>query len=388
MATTAPPSVPSDATTLDNSDASATTDLYRAAVGPVSTDYYQRIFNRFEALDRVGISWNWAAALLTFNWMAFRQLWGAALAYTGALVAAALLVFGIGGLVFQFSQELQWGLAAALAALSIVLPGVFGNALLHAASRKRMARALSANTTVPEACNMLRREAPTRKRAALLAVLNIALLGVATALYLGLPNAGELPLNTGKMDEARNQVLGKVTDLASRAAIPSTPAASASAAASAASAPASAAAPATAASAATVPASPSSAPVPATPVAAASAPIRAASAPAVAASAALPVASAPAAKPVKAPLAPTQAKAPPQDKKFYVNVGLFADENNARNAHTKLVDAELPALKQEVRGPKGKFTRVRVGPFETMAEADTAADKIRTLGLDAIVLAP
>ncbi len=71
-----------------------------------------------------------------------------------------------------------------------------------------------------------------------------------------------------------------------------------------------------------------------------------------------------------------------------MNVGLFADENNARNAHTKLVDADLPALKQEVRGPKGKFTRVRVGPFETMAEADTAAEKIRTLGLDAIVLAP
>jgi cell division septation protein DedD len=400
MATTAPPTAASSATTLDNSEASATTDLYRAAVGTVSTDYYQRIFTRFESADRAGISWNWAAALLTFNWMAFRQLWGAALTYVGALVASAILVFGIGRLVFQFSQELEWGLLAALGLLYVVLPGVFGNALLHAACRKRMARALSANTTVPEACTMLQREAPTRRRAAVLAILNVALFGGAVAAFLSLPDTSSLPLRTSKMEEARNQVLGKVTDLATRAAAPTAPAASA--AASPASAPlATASAPSATRSAqglvqaeTKIPEKVASAPVASAPIAPASAtanqPVRDASRmaaeipkPAAAAKAEIPAVK-PAIKPPEKPVTPVK----PQDKNFYVNVGLFADENNARNAHTKLVDAGLAALKQDVRGPKGKFTRVRVGPLETLAEAETTAEKIRALGLEAIVLPP
>lgn len=69
-------------------------------------------------------------------------------------------------------------------------------------------------------------------------------------------------------------------------------------------------------------------------------------------------------------------------------MGLFADENNARNAYTKLIDAGLPAVQQEVRGPRGRFQRVRVGPFESRAEADAAAEKIQALGLEAIVFQP
>ena len=76
-------------TSLDRSESSSTMDLYRAAIGPVNTAYYEALFTRFEASDRAGPSWNWTAALLTFNWMAFRQLWGAALAYIGALVGAS-----------------------------------------------------------------------------------------------------------------------------------------------------------------------------------------------------------------------------------------------------------------------------------------------------------
>lgn len=70
---------------------------------------------------------------------------------------------------------------------------------------------------------------------------------------------------------------------------------------------------------------------------------------------------------------------------FGINVGLFADDNNARNAMAKLSDAGLPAYTQEVQGKKGKFTRVRVGPFDSAAEAERSADRIRSLGLDALV---
>lgn len=88
----------------------------------------------------------------------------------------------------------------------------------------------------------------------------------------------------------------------------------------------------------------------------------------------------------KAPKASAQETAAPAT--FVVNVGLFADENNARNAHTKLVDAGLPAYQQAVKGPRGRFTRVRVGPFDTEVEAQTAAEKIQALGLDAMVAKP
>jgi cell division septation protein DedD len=84
----------------------------------------------------------------------------------------------------------------------------------------------------------------------------------------------------------------------------------------------------------------------------------------------------PAASPV--PVASTE-------EKFLINVGLFADPNNARNAYVKLQDAGLPAVSQEVKSSKGPLTRVRVGPFETQTEADAAADKIRGLKLEAAV---
>ena len=68
-----------------------------------------------------------------------------------------------------------------------------------------------------------------------------------------------------------------------------------------------------------------------------------------------------------------------------INVGLFAQENNVRNARAKLQDAGLPVRTQVVKTAKGPLTRVRVGPYATQAEADAAADKIHPLGLDAVV---
>ena len=83
-----------------------TTSLYRAAIGPVSTPYYLPIFTRFEEAEHAGISWNTAASLTTLNWLVFRKLWGAALAYVGIVVAIVLLVFGIGSLEVQYSETL------------------------------------------------------------------------------------------------------------------------------------------------------------------------------------------------------------------------------------------------------------------------------------------
>lgn len=415
-------------TALDNTDEHATTALYRAALGDVNSAYYLPLFARFEAADRANLSWNGAAALYTLNWLAFRQLWHAALVYAGILVALALGIFGIGRLVFQFSETTQWALVGVLVLLSVLLPGLGGNVVLHAATRKRMEAALKATQTVAEACALLSRKAPTRK--SLIAQMVANALGLALLGYAWLQFEGWSPATVPPpvATEARNVAVGRTIDVS----VPPAPAPAASAPVAATSAPVAAASAAVtesipapvaqrAASAAVVPPAPqavaSSVPVP---VAAASAQAPAAAVaakpPTPAAQATKPPVNTPAkasaaaparasssapskivilSKPVAAESAVTRANganrssaaASPAAKAptYVVNVGLFAQENNARNALTQLTDANLPASTQAVRGGQGTRTRVRVGPFETTAEAERAADKVRAMGLDAQV---
>lgn len=70
---------------------------------------------------------------------------------------------------------------------------------------------------------------------------------------------------------------------------------------------------------------------------------------------------------------------------YYINVGLFADEANARKAQSRLLNEGLPAFRQTLDSAKGTRTRVRVGPYSTRAEADSAASSIRAMELDAVV---
>ena len=413
-------------TALDNTDEHSTTALYRAAVGEVNSAYYLPLFARFEAADRAGLSWNGAAALYTLNWLAFRHLWHAALVYAGVLVALALGIFGIGRLVFQFSDTTQWGLVGGLVLLSVLLPGLGANAVLHAATRKRMEAALKATHTVAEACALLSRKAPTRK--SLIAQMVANALGLALLAYAWLQFEGWTPVAATPpvAADARNVAVGRTIDVSVPQApapeqVASAPIPATSAPLTTASAPAPVAQRA-ASAAAVVPApqvaAASSAPALAR-AASASATLVAASAttkaPTPAAPAAKPPATAPVAaaprvgssapgkiiilsRPVAAESAAIRANgtngtnnasspetAVAQAQRYVVNVGLFAQENNARNALTQLTDAELPASTQTVRTNQGTRTRVRVGPFDTLAEADRAADKIRTMGLDAQV---
>jgi hypothetical protein len=459
-------------TALDNTDEHSTTALYRAAIGDISNGYYLPRFTRFEAADRPGLSWNWAAALNTLNWLMFRQLWHAALVYSGSIVALALLLFGIGKLVFQFSEGTQWGLLAALVGLAFAVPGLGGNALYYLATRQRVQNALAKNQTVPEACAQLSKQASTRKGLIIIAACNVAVAAIAAQSYAMFSGFEPLPAGTpvavSAAPEGRNAASGRAVDataadsakasaavpsVASSAAAPAsstpTPAAPGTSAAviaakppnEAASSPA--AKPGQAASSASAPATstPARLPAAAASATAAKAPVSAAAPaiankPAASASAVTPVrpaptaaASAPAPVPAKssgekaapkppgpapvalrsaaaesaarevaaslgqsAPVAPATPRpaviAPaetPAAGRFVVNVGLFGDANNARNALVKLMDAELPVVSKEIRFPKGNRTRVQVGPFDTLAEADAAADKVRALELEARV---
>ncbi len=325
-----------DVTSLDRFEGSATTLLYRAAIGPINTDYYLPIFTRFETADRAGPSWNWAASLCTLNWLVFRRLWMAALVYAGAVIAAAVMVFGLGGLWLEFSNAVAMGLLLALVGLGFALPGVFGNALLHAESRKKMAHALAASDTLAQASAMLTRQASSRRNLAWLILVNVLLAAAVAGIYLAFSRAARSPLASPKVAEVRNVAIGRATDL-----------------------------------------TPQTAPV-------AVAVAVAVAVPAPVASAILPPVAEPASTPhAMAPL--VVASAPAIAQHFYINVGLFSKEANAHKAHRKLRDAGLAAFRQELDTPKGRRIRVRVGPFDTQSEADAVAAKIHALKLDAVV---
>lgn len=75
--------------------------------------------------------------------------------------------------------------------------------------------------------------------------------------------------------------------------------------------------------------------------------------------------------------------------KVVVQVGAFADADKVREVRRKLEQAGLKTYIQNIEGKDGKrTTRVRVGPFDTRADADKAAARIRKLDLQATVILP
>ena len=419
--------------TLESPSDKAITSLYRAALGPVNTERYMPVFARLDAVGRTLTSWHWSACFFTLGWMVFRRLWGAALVYVAAAEGVALLVFGVGRPLLQWPQAVEWGVVGAFAVVGSVIPGLYAHAILHADIRKRVTSALAASANIPQACDLLAAQAVSRKR--LHGVIGGHALIVAAALlaYVLFPQ--------GLFDTPAAQPAAAVQQPASRAASWNQPeptlatasrtAVTASAAASpvsaqaplpeedaratavAASAPLPAEAPSSSASA------PSAAPAPTEPASQAMAtnaqspdntrstkpaaannekakappPASKATTPAKA-SAPAPAASktASATKSAEPARAKPAAKAPAEDLAtvgsapgFYINVGLFADESNARKAQSRLLNEGLPAFRQTLDGAKGTRVRVRVGPYASRSQAEAAAATVKALGLEAVV---
>lgn len=322
---------------------SATTALYRAALGPVHVEHYLPVFARFDEAGRAGPGWNWAAALLTLNWLVFRQLWVAALLYVAAVEGLALLVLGLGREWLERPSLAEWGFLGTIFLLSCLVPGVYGNAWLHADARRRMTRAVREAKTVREACATLAQRASSRRRLLGLVVVNVVLAASAAGAYWGLSrwltHLQERPaVLVPQVAEPAEPTPAVPAESATPLPIPSPPV------------------------------EPVAEPVPTPPPE--------------------PVASQPAAAALPAPPPAAPAPAPPPSaaqEGFAINVGLFADATNADRVHSRLVDAGLPAFIQVVDAPGGQRTRVRVGPFASRALADEAAVRIRALGLDAVV---
>ena len=389
--------------TLESPSDKAITSLYRAALGPVNTERYMPVFARLDAVGRTLTSWHWSACFFTLGWMVFRRLWGAALVYVAAAEGVALLVFGVGRPLLQWPQAVEWGVVGAFAVVGSVIPGLYAHAILHADIRKRVTSALAASANIPQACDLLAAQAVSRKR--LHGVIGGHALIVAAALlaYVLFPQGlfdtpAAQPAAAAQQHASRaaswNQpepTLATASRTAVTASVAASPASAqapqpaeenAGAVAVAASAPLPAAAPSSSASA------PAAAIAPASPASKASAPAKAsASAPAASNTASATKSAEPA-----RPKPTAAAKAPAEDLAtvgsapgFYINVGLFADDSNARKAQSRLLNEGLPAFRQTLDGAKGTRVHVRVGPYASRSQAEAAAATVKALGLEAVV---
>ncbi|KQP43409.1 SPOR domain-containing protein [Pseudorhodoferax sp. Leaf274] len=87
-----------------------------------------------------------------------------------------------------------------------------------------------------------------------------------------------------------------------------------------------------------------------------------------------------------APAAAPASASAEQAGRFVVQVGAFADADKARETRQRLERAGLKTYTQEVQTKDGARIRVRVGPYGVRAEADKAAERIKSLSLPASVL--
>jgi DedD protein len=84
-------------------------------------------------------------------------------------------------------------------------------------------------------------------------------------------------------------------------------------------------------------------------------------------------------KPAPAAAAPATSptKTEPAPKSYEVQVGVFTDMENAKQLQAKLAEHGIPSHTE---------TKLQVGPFATRAEAEAAREKLKALGIGAVVV--
>lgn len=70
------------------------------------------------------------------------------------------------------------------------------------------------------------------------------------------------------------------------------------------------------------------------------------------------------------------------DKRYYIQVGAYADAEKAAQVVSKLKGEGVPAYSEKVTTEKGALTRVRVGPVKDEAKAQSYLKKMGGLGLN------
>jgi DedD protein len=76
----------------------------------------------------------------------------------------------------------------------------------------------------------------------------------------------------------------------------------------------------------------------------------------------------------------------PSNARVVVQVGAFAEQARAQEVRSRLERAGLKTYTHVADTSEGKRIRVRLGPFDSRAEAEKAAAKVKALGLPAAIL--
>lgn len=365
-------------------------ELYKAAVGARGQDYYLKQFGRFDDAGKTGMTWHWPAFFSTLNWLAWRGMWSAALAFAAVCLGLGLLVFGIGRLVFDLSATTELAMLAVCLALVFVLPGLFGNAAYYRFSKKRIEAALASASTIDEACESLASQAGSNRRWFVLAATNSSLIVVVGVFAWLLTSSSTLEQFNATAPAQAVSIKPVTVGAAPTPAQPDTSRlvtadyVSPSAEALRVSAPA---APTdTAVQSAPGAAVASTAQVPAPPRAQQSGPIgHEPAGPGSKPPPAIKNAKAATSATASAPALPSSS-ATPAEFRFALQVGAFANEDNARKAQAKLQAAGFKAYSEVLETSQGKRIRVRVGPFATKVEAEQAAPLIKQLDLPALLV--
>jgi cell division protein FtsN len=411
-----------DPLTTDQTD--VTTELYRAVIGPRNQDYYLAQFAKFDAQGKPSATWHWAAFFTTLNWFVFRKMWAAALWYVTLVIAFALAIFGLGKLAFNYTDEVQNALLLLFLLAMFVTPALVANALYYRFCERRITKALASDSGVQEACDLLASQASSNRRWLILALLNLLLAGLLASAANWLPKFNLPSMSEGESNEVKSARIGGEPE----ATAPPTSAASqqtAPAPVEPVSAPPVATAPEPAVPVADVPAPPDKPatgpteparasatedtkaaatpavkiePVPAPAPARAKAELESRSDPAIEVQGRRIRTAKPADKTVPADKAVTpeadkksgedaaRAAANRPDRRYFIQVGAYAEDGHVRAALVKLESIGLPAFTQPVQAKDGLLIRIRVGPFESRAEADKALARIKELDFPFVIL--
>ena len=321
------PILPGDAAPAEPTANSRQAMLYRAALGQLNAERYLRVFAGFDAAGRRRLVWHGPAALFTLGWLVLRRLW-AGLAVYGLLLAGVLALGWLAWpLLVPWPAGVRYGVLGSLLLCWCLWPGWLAYALLHRQVQQRILRAVAQARTLADARALLQAG------------------GVGPDRLRRVVSAGGLLLS-GLLFLGAWQPWGQPTPEPVAAPV------------------------------AAAPPTPVTKPMPVPVPKPTQAPEPDRSVPP------------PPAKPDPAPTpAPAVARATPAETgpAFGINVGLFASPDNAQRAHERLLQAKLPATVEVIRGATGERFRVRVGPFADAATAAVMAQRVRSLGLEAVV---
>jgi cell division protein FtsN len=388
-----------------------TAELYRAAIGPRSQDYYLRHFMKFDAHGKTGATWHWPAYWATLNWLAYRRMWGWALAYVAALLGLALLIFGVGKLVFSYSDATGLLLFLVFLTGAFIWPGLYANAWFYTYCNEKISAALRSTSEIKGACEVLADQASTNTRWYGLALVNVALMALLAGVVTFVMNPDQEGPHMAQTKPSPSLASGPLTMatqpvMASAGAVmpENLPASLATnAPATQLPAPANEPVPQATAPASTQAVAPTAAENPAAKVVLSAEPVRPELPRPVqvaAASTDKPVAAAPG-QPAAvvapsaaqvAPAAPAPAAAPrpaPAVRVRYVwvvQVGAYAQDGNAQQTRARVEELGLETGAEPIMTATGPLIRVRVGPFTRRDEAEKAALRIKALDLPALVL--